>query len=55
MSENDRSMFQMQQKATLWPNEFLAEFPASLYSQANSAQGIGITIGTDWERELDDQ
>ena len=29
MSGNDRSMFQMQQKATLPPNAFLAEFPPS--------------------------
>lgn len=38
------SMFHIQQKATLPLNAFLAEFPASLYSQDNSAQGTGITI-----------
>lgn len=41
MSENDRSMVQMQQKATLPPNAFLAEFPAPLYSQDNSVRGTG--------------
>lgn len=34
----------MLQKATLPPNAVLAEFPPSLYSQDNSAQGTGITI-----------
>lgn len=47
MSENDRSMFHIQQKATFSPNAFLAGFPASLYSQDNSAQGTGITIDTE--------
>lgn len=54
MSENDRSVFQMQQKATLPPNAFLAKFPAPLYSQDNSAQGTGLTISTGWEQELED-
>ena len=55
MSGNDRSMFQMQQKATLPPNAFLAEFPPSLYSQDNSAQGIRINTDIGWEQRPDDQ
>lgn len=39
----------MQQKATLPPNAVLAEFPPPLYSQDNSAQGIGITTRVGWE------
>lgn len=38
----------MQQKATLPPNVFLAEFPPSLCSQDNSAQGIRINIDVGW-------
>lgn len=45
----------MQQKATLPPNAFLAEFSASLYSQDNSAQETVLTISTGWGQELDDQ
>ena len=55
MSENDRSMFQMQQKATLPPNAFLAEFPPSLYSQDNSAQEIRINTDIGWEQRPYDQ
>lgn len=55
MSENDSSMFQIQQKATLPPHVVLAEFPVSLYSQDNSAQGTGLTMDSGWEQEPDHQ
>lgn len=54
MSENDRNMFQTQQKATLPSNAFLAESPASLYSPENPAEGTGTAIDAGWEQELQD-